>query len=61
MPWKETCTMNERESFIQSWLSRCFSVTELCERFGISRKTGYKWIRRFKAEGMTGLVGVAPG
>lgn len=56
MTWKETCTMSERESFINGWLSGCFSVTELCERFEVSRKTGYKWINRFKAEGMTGLA-----
>ncbi|MDQ2078546.1 IS481 family transposase [Marinimicrobium sp. ABcell2] len=56
MTWKETCTMSERESFINGWLSGCFSVTELCERFGVSRKTGHKWINRFKAEGMAGLA-----
>ncbi len=55
MPWKETCTMNERKEFIKAWLSQRFSVTELCERFHISRKTGHKWINRFKASGMPGL------
>ncbi len=56
MPWKETCTMTEREAFIEAWLSRAFPVRELCRRFNISPKTGYKWINRFKAEGMTGLT-----
>ena len=56
MPWKETCTMNERELFINAWLDRAYSVSQLCHRFGISRKTGHKWINRFKAEGMTGLA-----
>lgn len=56
MPWKETCTMNERSLFIEAWLSRHFSVVELCERFNISRKTGHKWINRFKEAGMPGLV-----
>lgn len=55
MPWKETCTMNERELFIKAWLEHDHSVALLCMRYGISRKTGYKWIERFKAEGMTGL------
>lgn len=55
MPWKETCTMKERELFINAWLERVSSVAQLCHRFGISRKTGYKWIERFKAEGMLGL------
>ena len=56
MPWKETYTMKERELFINAWLERVSSVAQLCHRFGISRKTGYKWIERFKAEGMAGLT-----
>lgn len=55
MTWNETCAMQERRSFIEAWLSQCFTMTELCERFGVARKTGYKWIHRFKAEGMSGL------
>lgn len=55
MNWKATCTMNERTAFIEAWLSRRFTVTELCLRFGVSRKTGHKWINRFKALGMSGL------
>ena len=42
MPWKETCAMEEREAFVQAWLSREFTMSELCERFGVSRPTGYK-------------------
>src|SRR5262245_5655775 len=30
-------------------------MTELCERYGISRKTGYKWLERFEAEEAVGL------
>lgn len=55
MPWNETCTMDERHAFIEAWLSKNFSVSELCRRFSVSRKTGYKWIKRFKLEGMNGL------
>lgn len=55
MTWKETCTMSERQAFIAAWLSRDFKTTELCDRFNISRKTGYKWINRFKALGVMGL------
>ncbi len=56
MPWRETCTMHERQLFIDAWLSRDFELSYLCERFGISRKTGYKWIGRFRAEGDLGLT-----
>jgi transposase len=31
------------------------SFTDLCDRFGISRKTGYKWLERFRVEGAVGL------
>ena len=56
MTWKETCTMQERQAFIEAWLSQSFSVAELCERFRVARKTGYKWINRFKVQGMSGLA-----
>lgn len=55
MTWKETCTVSERQLFVEAWLSQNFEVSALCERFGVSRKTGHKWIKRFKAEGMSGL------
>jgi transposase InsO family protein len=56
MPWKETCTMDEREAFIDGWLSREFAMTELCTRFGVSRPTGYKWLERFVEQGRAGLA-----
>ena len=55
MTWKETCTLSERRLFVEAWLSQNFTVARLCERYGISRKTGHKWINRFKEEGMHGL------
>lgn len=39
--------MTERKRFIDEYLTGEFTVTELCQRYGISRKTGHKWIRRF--------------
>ncbi len=56
MPWKETCAMTERHAFIKAWLSREFTKTELCRRFGISRPTGDKWIYRFYEQGSKGLI-----
>ena len=55
MPWKETCAMDQRRGFISAWLSREFTMAELCRRFGVSRPTGYKWISRFEEEGCPGL------
>jgi putative transposase len=55
MPWKETDPMKERVQFIAAYLSEVYSMTELCERFGIRRNTGYKWVRRYTEQGVVGL------
>lgn len=55
MPWKETCCMCERERFVGSVRAGHSTISELCRQFGISRKTAYKWLNRFDAEGPTGL------
>lgn len=47
--------MGERKVFIRAWEAKVFTMTELCEHFGVSRKTGYKWIQRFQEEGLGGL------
>jgi transposase InsO family protein len=47
--------LDERNEFITTWLRREESLVELCRRFGISRKTGYKWIERFDENGRAGL------
>lgn len=56
MPWKETCEMSERIEFINLWLKGELSVSALCRLYGISRKTGYKWIARYKKGGLVALV-----
>jgi putative transposase len=55
MPWRETAPMNERMRFATDWERDLYAKAELCERYGISRETGYKWIARFAAEGLDGL------
>ncbi len=55
MPWKETCAMDERFLMMSEYRRGEVSVSELCRRYGVSRKTGYKWIERFEAEGFGGL------
>lgn len=47
LPWLETSPVTQRKKFIDDYLTREYSVTELCRRYGISRKTGYKWLARF--------------
>jgi len=55
MPWKEVKPMEQKVLFIADYLRQVASVSELCAHYGISRKTGYKWIRRFQLQGMDGL------
>ena len=55
MPWKESCAVDERHRFMEAFLKGDYPMTELCERFGISRKTGYKWIDRYLRHGPAGL------
>jgi putative transposase len=56
MPWKETSPMDQRVRFITDFHRQLFPLSELCLRFGISRKTAYKWIDRYQEAGPEGLV-----
>ena len=50
MPWKESDAMSERMGFVGEHASGLWSVGELCERYGVSRTTGHKWLRRWEKE-----------
>lgn len=56
MPWSETDRMEQRARFVLDALERKFTMSELCFRYGVSRKTGYKWIERYKQAGTPGCV-----
>jgi len=56
MPWEETCTMDERLKFVAACLAGDQPMAWICEGFGISRKTGYKWLERYHAAGPAGLA-----
>src|SRR5215213_4347572 len=55
MTWKTTDTPQARASFIAEFLREDWDVVDLAASYGISRKTAYKWIGRFKAGGWDGL------
>ncbi|BES70295.1 integrase core domain-containing protein [Marinobacter nanhaiticus D15-8W] len=55
MPWKETCVMDLKMQLIAAWLQGGHGVSDLARGYGISRKTAYKWIRRYQEEGAGGL------
>ncbi|WP_353850664.1 helix-turn-helix domain-containing protein, partial [Acidiphilium sp.] len=54
MPWKACSVMDERVRFIARLLEG-ESMSELCREAGISRKTGYKILNRYKEEGLTAI------
>ncbi len=55
MPWQELSPVNLRMHFISEWQRGIRSITELCAEYAVSRRTGYKWIARFQAQGPRGL------
>ena len=55
MPWKEASPMSERIRFIHDHQLGVYDMIELCQRYGVSRKTGYKWLRRFSKGGFEAL------
>jgi len=54
MPWKGVTVSEQRQRFIEDYLLNYYSVTELAERFGISRNTAYRWINRYTQHGQAG-------
>lgn len=56
MPWREVSTMSLRREFIGYVEAEGANIAALCRQFGISRKTAYKWLERYRAEGIEGLI-----
>lgn len=55
MPWVECSQMSSRVEFVRLAQSSEANFSSLCAAFGISRKTGYKWLQRFAVGGLGGL------
>src|SRR5271168_3819271 len=56
MPWKESSVMEEKLRFIVEYEAGEESMTELCQRYEISRETGYMTLHRYRASGLGGLL-----
>ena len=56
MPWTQTDAVLERQKFVKAVLSGRWTMTETCQRFGVSRKTGYEVMARHAERGMAGLA-----
>jgi len=55
MPWKQTDTMSERIKMLSDHLSGDYTATALARKYAVSRKSVYKWLGRYEAEGWGGL------
>jgi len=55
MAWQDVAPMEERVRFVLEATREERGLTGLCREFGISRKTGYKWLARYRAWGLDGL------
>jgi transposase-like protein len=55
MPWKNVSPMEQKQRFASMAGSGHFTMTQLCRDFGISRKTGHKWVTRHAAGGIKAL------
>ncbi len=55
MPWIEVKEMSLKREFVELASQEGANKRELCRRFGISAKTGYKWLNRYSKEGLEGL------
>ena len=56
MAWKDVSVMSERVEFVVLASAEGVNENELCRRFGVSRKTGYKWLSWSAAQGRAGLL-----
>ena len=55
MPWNQTTSMDQKMQFIADYLRGELGMTELCQMYGISRKTGYKFVDRYLSAGPEAL------
>ena len=56
MPWHGWTLMDLRRNLIKDYHSQAWTMVALSEAYGVSRKTAYKWLQRFEAEGTGGLA-----
>ena len=54
MPWKGVSVSEQRQRFLEDYLLNYYSISELAERFSVSRTTAHKWVNRFNQHGQEG-------
>lgn len=55
MAWELKKVEEQRRELVDAYLKGVVAMTELCARFGVSRKTAYKWLARYESSGVEGL------
>jgi len=55
MPWEGVTVSEQKQRFIEDYLLNYYCITELAQRFSITRKTAHKWIKRYLEQGPSGL------
>lgn len=55
MPWSVSTPMSQRREFVEDARRQLYAMRELCVRYGISRRVGYKWLARYETDGLDGL------
>lgn len=60
MPWNKKTEFDQRYRFVQQARAPNACVVRLCRQWNISRKTGYKWIKRYRRDGLRGLQNRPP-
>lgn len=55
MAWRTTNVQEQRMKFVMVASRKERSLTQLCTEFGISRPTGYSWLKRYQADGIRGM------
>ena len=48
MAWNQVSVVEQRLSFLIEAGKRSEPISDLCRRYGVSRKTGYKWLKRYQ-------------
>lgn len=59
MPWKDVKVSDQRLSVVLAMLRDQASVVDLASAAGVSRKTAYKWLARFKSGGEPALANLS--
>src|SRR6202023_3047036 len=52
MPWRTMDVHEQRVEFVVAAIRKLQSFRSLCDEFGISRPTGYLWLRRYQRQGV---------